>query len=113
MTRQCLVSDRQRPRFRFARAGALAAMAVTLSAAAAHAQSNAHGFSLNRFEPSGGGSDWFSLESIDFRGNGRPALGVVGDWAYKPLVLYNRDGSEKLDIVEQQLQLHVGFALNF
>src|SRR6185295_12492795 len=98
------------------RAGAGAAIAATLLFAAvpARAQTNTtvKGFALDRFEPSGGGSDWFTLESIDFRGNGRPSLGVTGDFAYKPLVLYNRNDEEVATLIEQQLILHAGFSVN-
>jgi hypothetical protein len=66
------------------------------------------GFALNRFEPSERGSEWFVLESLDLRGEGRVALGVVGDWGHKPLVLYATDGSEKTLIVRDQLFVHVG-----
>src|SRR4051812_19952815 len=116
MTRQALVRDRQRRGSMCSRMGAGAAIAVALLFAAAPARAQTtttvKGFSLNRFEPSGGGSDWFSLESIDFRGNGRPSLGVIGDFAYKPLVLYNRNNEEVANIVTQQLFLHVGFSVN-
>jgi OmpA-OmpF porin, OOP family len=70
------------------------------------------GFALNRFNPSGGGSDWFTLESLDLRGQLRPALGLSFDFAHKPLVLYNADGEEVASIVERQIFLHVGAALN-
>lgn len=68
------------------------------------------GFSLDRYEPSERGSDWFANESLDLRGNMRPALGIVGDWAYKPLVLY-KDDEEYANIVEHQIFVHVGGAL--
>jgi OOP family OmpA-OmpF porin len=115
-TRLASVSVRSRLRL-CSRAGGsvsiLAIAAALLAATPAHAQTTTvKGFSLNRFEPEGGGSDWFSAESIDFRGNGRPSLGLIGDWAYKPLILYDRNGDEVTNIVEQQLQLHIGFSIN-
>jgi OOP family OmpA-OmpF porin len=66
------------------------------------------GFALDRFDPSERGSDWFSADSLDFRGQVRPAVGIVTAWAYKPLVLYNRDGSVNAPLVEDQLVLHPG-----
>ncbi|MFM2416972.1 MAG: hypothetical protein RL385_1695, partial [Pseudomonadota bacterium] len=48
------------------------------------AQSDAKGFAIDRFDPSERGSEWFVLDSLDFRGNVRPALGAVADYAYKP-----------------------------
>ena len=53
------------------------------------------GFALDRYEPSERGSDWFANESLDLRGNGRLALGAVGDYAYKPLVFYDANGDEQ------------------
>ena len=38
------------------------------------------------------GDDWFVLDSIDLRGHLRPAVGLVGDWSYKPLVVYKSNG---------------------
>jgi OOP family OmpA-OmpF porin len=66
---------------------------------------------LNRFEPSERGSDWFANESLDLRGTVRPALGVVGDFAYKPYVLRNPDGSENTAVIHTQFYLHVGGSL--
>ena len=57
------------------------------------------GASLNRYEPAETGSDWFTGESLDLRGTARPALGVVGDYAYKSYVLKNPDGTENTVIV--------------
>jgi len=65
------------------------------------------GFALDRFDPAPAGSEWFALDSLDLRGNLRPAGGLVGDYAYKPLVIYNTDGSERSAIVQEQLFLHV------
>lgn len=69
------------------------------------------GFALDRYEPSERGSDWFANESLDLRGNGRLALGVVGDYAYKPLVFYDASGDEQAAVVEHQLFVHLGGAV--
>jgi OOP family OmpA-OmpF porin len=69
------------------------------------------GFALDRFEPSERGSDWFSVDSLDLRGKLRPAIGVVGSWAHKPLVVYAPDGSERAALVRDQLVVHPGAAL--
>src|SRR5437868_11294480 len=66
------------------------------------------GFDVNRFNPSESGSDWFANESLDLRGSGRLALGIVGDYGYKPFVLYNGDDSERAAIVRHQLFAHFG-----
>lgn len=73
----------------------------------AHAQDNA-GFSIDRFDPSERGSDWFAADSLDLRGNGRLILGVTGDWAYKPLVLYAPNGDEQQAVIEHQFFAHLG-----
>lgn len=90
--------------------GALA-VAALLTAPTARAQT-AQGFSLDRFEPAGAGSRWFTLESLDFRGASRLALSLTGDYAAKPLVLFGPDDRERAVIVEDQLFLHVGAGLN-
>jgi outer membrane protein OmpA-like peptidoglycan-associated protein len=83
--------------------------AVPSISSLAHAQ--AAGFSVDRFEPSERGSDWFALESLDLRGHLRPAVGVVGDFAYQPLAIYNADGTVRTSLVEYQLFAHVGGSL--
>ncbi len=87
------------------RATVILIAAAIASPSMARAQ-EAKGFALDRFEPSGGGSDWFSLESVDFYGHGHGTLGVWGDWAWKPLVLYDANDKEVASIVDQQLFLH-------
>ena len=69
------------------------------------------GFALDRYEPSERGSDWFANESLDLRGNGRFALGAIGDYAYKPLVFYDTNGDEQAAVVEHQLFVHLGGAV--
>jgi OOP family OmpA-OmpF porin len=66
------------------------------------------GFALNRFEPAERGSEWFVEDSLDIRGEVRPAFGLVLDYGYKPYVLLNPDGSENTSIITDQLFLHVG-----
>jgi outer membrane protein OmpA-like peptidoglycan-associated protein len=84
---------------------------VALSTRAAFAQ--APGFALDRFDASERGSDWFTLESLDFRGHLRPAGGLVAEWAHKPLVTYGIDGSEHTSLVADQFVLHAGGTLIF
>jgi outer membrane protein OmpA-like peptidoglycan-associated protein len=78
----------------------------------APAQQVAPGFSTQRFNPSERGSEFFALDTLDMRGDGRPAVGVVGEWANRPFVLYNADGSDRAAVVSQQLFVHVGASLN-
>lgn len=86
------------------------AAAVSL-APAASAQTSVKGFALNRFDPSERGSEWFVLDSLDFRGHSRFALGAVADYGYKPLVFRNEAGKEVRALVEHQLYLHIGASL--
>jgi OmpA-OmpF porin, OOP family len=66
---------------------------------------------LNRFEPSERGSDWFAGESLDLRGTFRPAFGIIGDYAHKPYILQNPDGTENTAVISEQFYLHVGGSL--
>jgi outer membrane protein OmpA-like peptidoglycan-associated protein len=72
----------------------------------------AEGFELEHFEPSERGSDWFANESLDLRGDARPALGLVLDWAHRPLVVVAPDGSTSTALVNNQVIGHLGGALN-
>lgn len=85
------------------------ALPVLVTPALALAQSET--FALNRYNPSERGSDWFANESLDLRGHVRPAIGIVGDWSYKPLVLYDTSGDEIEAIVRHQVFAHLGGAL--
>lgn len=89
----------------------LAASSVTLLAGVARAQT-AEGFALERVNVSERGSDWFANDSIDLRGHVRPAVGIVADYAHRPLVLYNADGSTRAALVRDELVLHPGASLN-
>ena len=44
-----------------------------------------------------------SLDSLDLRGHMRPAIGVVGDWAYRPLVENAPNGDVQYSIVRNQI----------
>lgn len=90
---------------------ALVSAAAVTAAVSSGGSASAQGFALNRFDPSDRGSDWFVLDSIDLRGHLRPAVGIVGDWGYKPLVLYDANGDEKSAIVEHQIFAHIGGSL--
>jgi outer membrane protein OmpA-like peptidoglycan-associated protein len=89
--------------------GALAASLLLSTAVPASAQSQ--GFAINRFDPSERGSDWFVLESLDLRGNLRPAAGIVTEYAYRPLVIYNGDGSVRASLVKDSIVVHPGASL--
>jgi OmpA-OmpF porin, OOP family len=59
----------------------------------------ASGFVVNRFEP------------LDLRGHVRPTLGVVGEYQFRPLALYNGDGTLRTSIVRNLVVLHPGASL--
>jgi OmpA-OmpF porin, OOP family len=90
---------------------AFAAVLSLLVPTVASAQTPEPGFALNRFQPAERGSDWFGVDALDLRGHGRFALGVVGDYAHKPLVIYDTAGNEVSAVVSDQLALHVGGAV--
>jgi outer membrane protein OmpA-like peptidoglycan-associated protein len=92
-------------------AAVLVVAASTLATARSGAQSTASGFSLDRFNPSERGSEWFALDSLDMRGHLRPAVGLVGELAINPLVIYNADGSTRAAPVHDQLVLHPGASM--
>lgn len=85
---------------------------LLLAAPAALAEDSvAPGFSLSRFEPSGRGSRFFTLESLDWRSGSAPTLGLVGDYAYKPLVIYrvSPEGHQEVLSVAHDMGLaHLG-----
>lgn len=93
----------------------LACAALVASACLVLASSRADaaepGFALDRFEPAERGSSWFALESLDLRGHVRPALGVVGSYQHRPLVV--RAGDDvRAAIVNHVLTAHLGGAVN-
>src|SRR5688572_21716941 len=82
--------------------GGVGFVLTALLTASAAAQTE-EGFALNRFDPSERGSDWFWAESLDLREHNRWAVGIVGDWAHKPLVAYDADGDESAALVKNQV----------
>lgn len=82
-----------------------------LRVSVAQAQTDVSGFALDRFEPSERGSEWFALDTLDLRGKVRPAIGLIADYGYKPLVEYDANGDEVQTLVEHQLFLHLGASL--
>ncbi|MDB4972298.1 MAG: outer membrane protein [Myxococcaceae bacterium] len=92
---------------------ALIALSLTLASASltSSVSAQSRGFALDRFEPSERGSEWFALDSLDLRGHVRPALGLVADYGYKPLVIYDRAGHEVSPLIAHQLFLHLGGSL--
>jgi outer membrane protein OmpA-like peptidoglycan-associated protein len=93
-------------------AAALVATASMLGAARAGAQVTATGFNLDQFSPSERGSEWFAEDSLDLRGDPGAAIGIVGELAVRPLVIYNPDGSTQSIPVHDSFILHPGASVN-
>jgi len=68
---------------------------------------------LNRYEPAERGSEWFANESLDFRGDFRPAFGVIGDYGHGGYTLLNPDGTENTVVIQNAMYLHLGVAFVF
>jgi len=88
----------------------------TLAAAlAVAATSFAQGsFALDRFEPSPAGDRFFGVQGGDPGGHLSPRLMLLGDYAYKPLVLYRASDNQAIgNLVSNQLIVHAaaGIAL--
>ena len=84
--------------------------ASLLSIGSAHAQ-RIEGFTVQKFEPAERGSEWFGSDSLDFRGKLRPAVGVVADYSYRSLLLYQRDDDVRASVVRNQVYIHPGASL--
>ena len=94
-------------------------IAVTAGETAAHAQNvvppavgtatTQRGFAINRFNISERGSEWFALDSLDFRGNLRFAIGVTGEAAFKPIAIPQPEGHAT--VVSDQFYVHLSASL--
>ena len=69
------------------------------------------GYASNLSNPSERGSNWFMVDSLDLRGNGRLALGLVNDYSYRSLETYHADGSINGSLVRNQYVAHLGAAM--
>lgn len=91
--------------------------ALCLFGAASAAASNAfaqaaQGFSLDRFQPSPAGDRFFDVQGGDPGGELGPRLMLLGDYAYRPLVLYRDNGDNEIGtVVQNHLVLHLSGAL--
>ncbi len=69
-------------------------------------------FSLNRFDPAPAGDRFFGVPGADPGGHLTGRVMLLGDYAYRPLVLYRNDGDESVgSVVNDQLFLHGSFSL--
>lgn len=79
---------------------------------AAAAQPIARGYQADPTTPSERGSEWYYLDSLDLRGHGRMAIGVVTAYARGLLVARDAGGSE-VGVVRERAVLHAGAAFVF
>lgn len=84
---------------------------LALLVAVSHTQAQQRGYAINMLELSERGSEWFAADSLDLRGHLRPAVGVVGEWAYRPLTARRANDDYILAIVRNQFVLHPGASL--
>src|SRR5262245_19380097 len=90
---------------------AASALAAFLAQASASAQTQ-ETFSLNQFNPAPAGDRFFGVQGGDLGGHVNPRVMVLGNDAYRPLVLYSDDGDKNEgSVVSDQLYVHLGFAL--
>ncbi|MBS1120708.1 MAG: Outer rane lipoprotein omp16 precursor, partial [Deltaproteobacteria bacterium] len=69
------------------------------------------GAAIDVFRSAAAGSDWFTLDSLDFRGHLRLALRGLLEPAHNPLVNYAADGSMRSLVVSNQFFMHAGASL--
>jgi outer membrane protein OmpA-like peptidoglycan-associated protein len=68
-------------------------------------------FALDRFEPAPAGDRFFAVPSADAGAHGSVRLMLLGDYAYRPLVLYKNDGDDRVgSVVSDQLFLHAAIS---
>ena len=68
-------------------------------------------FALDRFEPTPAGDRFFAVPSADAGAHGSVRLMLLGDYAYRPLVLYKNDGDDRVgSVVSDQLFLHAAIS---
>lgn len=79
--------------------------AVVVAWCSVSAAQSSTGFSVNRYEPAEISSEWFFNDTLDFRGQARPAAGLTVDWANEPLTYTADDGSEGA-LIRNQVVTH-------
>jgi OmpA-OmpF porin, OOP family len=90
-----------------------AAAAFHVTPASAQQVVEARGYAANRFEPSERGSHWFANESLDLRGHFRPAIGIIGEYSYRSLLIFAPDDDVQNSVVRNAFYLHPGASMVF
>jgi OmpA-OmpF porin, OOP family len=71
------------------------------------------GLALDRFQPAPAGDRFFGVQGGDPGGELSPRLMLLGDYAYKPLVLYQGSGGGEIGtVVKNQLFLHLAAGIS-
>jgi OmpA-OmpF porin, OOP family len=92
-----------------ARTKRLVASCVLLAATALAGTGYSQGFTLDRFQPSPAGDRFFHVQGGDPGGELAPRLLILGDYAYRPLVLYRNNGDDEVGtVVSSRLLLNLG-----
>ena len=86
----------------------MAALVVSMPARAQQTTGVSQGAAVDTFRSSAPGSEWFSTDSLDFRGTVRPSARALMNWGHALLVVRNSDGQVRSTPVENQLWLNVG-----
>jgi predicted outer membrane repeat protein len=82
--------------------------------AAKSAQAQDTGFAADRFTPAPAGGDWFGIDSVDIRGDFRPAAFLIVDYAHAPVTVRSGlDSHIKSYLLRNQTAIHGGFAMTF
>jgi len=80
-------------------------------APAASAQSQEH-FALDQFDPAPAGDRFFGVQGGDPGGHVNPRVMLLGEYAYRPLVLYRNGGDDRVaSVVSDQLFAHLSVGL--
>ena len=78
---------------------------------AASAQSQQR-FALDQFEPAPAGDRFFGVQGGDPGGHANPRVMLLGEYAYRPLVLFRNDGDDRVaSVVSDQLFAHLSVGL--
>ncbi|MEO8703250.1 MAG: Ig-like domain-containing protein, partial [Kofleriaceae bacterium] len=96
-----------RGRRRVQLAGLMVAVSM-MQAGSAAADDPAGARAIDRYQVAAADSSWFTVDSIAFAGHRDVALLLVGDYALRPLIAYDADGSERARIVTDSFVLHFG-----
>jgi OOP family OmpA-OmpF porin len=91
----------------------LAALCVFAVATGVAGRTWAQNVALDRFQPAPAGDRFFGVQGGDPGGEVSPRFMLLGDYAYKPLVLYRDDGDQEVgSMVSHQLFLHIAAGLS-